>query len=71
MRLNWQQLILNIRQAGLPVSTLAKRVGMDGQTLRNYARGECKDPRWTQALALLDVHSDLCPEKHRLDDLRA
>lgn len=70
MSINWQRVLLNIRQAGMPMTKLAQRVRMDEQTLRNYARGECRDPRWSQALALLDAHADICPDKHRLDELR-
>lgn len=71
MTIDWQRVVMNIRQAGVPVSQLAKRVGMDDQTLRNYARGECNNPRWTQALALLDAHADVCPERHRIGEIRA
>lgn len=69
--IDWQRVVLNIRQAGMPVSQLAARIGMDDQTLRNYARGDSRNPRWLQAVALLDVHSDVCSQKHRLEDLRA
>lgn len=66
MNLDWQRIVLNIRQAGMPVSQLAKAIGMDAQTLRHYARGECSNPRWNEAVRLLDVHHDVCPDKHRM-----
>lgn len=71
LSINWQRVVLNIRRSGMPVEQLAKHVGMDGDTLRHYARGESRDPRWTQAVRLLDVHAERCPEKHRLEELRA
>lgn len=71
LSINWQRVVLNIRQSGMPVRKLAKTVGMAEETLGHYARGECRDPRWTQAVRLLDVHADRCPEKHRIEELRA
>jgi predicted transcriptional regulator len=70
LSINWQRVVLNIRQSGMPIARLAQTVGMDDQTLRHYARGECREPRWSQALALLDVHADRCPERHRVEELQ-
>lgn len=65
--IDWQTVLLNIRASGMPMSVLAKRIGMDDQTLRNYARGECSDPRWSQALKILDLHHERCPARHHMD----
>lgn len=67
--IDWQTVVLNIRQAGMPVSAIARKVNMDGNTLRHYARGECSEPRFSQGCALLDLHYSLCPDKHNLDSI--
>lgn len=70
MKLDWQKIILNLRRAGFPVEAQARRVGMDPDTLRHYARGECREPRFSQGLALLDLHLSVCPDQHDLSALR-
>lgn len=70
MNVDWQRVILNLRAAGLSVAALARRVQVDAQTLRHYARGEVTgDPRFTVGHRLLDLHLDLCPERHTRREL--
>lgn len=70
MNLDWQRIVLNIRQAGMPVRSISRKVGMAPDTLGHYVRGECREPPFSKGLALLDLHHALCPEKHRLDQLK-
>lgn len=65
--IDWQKVVLNIQSSGMPLTKAAQRVGMDGQTLRHYARGECKEPRFSQAAKLLDLHYERCPARHHMD----
>ena len=70
MKLDWQRVLLNLKSAGVSVRSAARSAGMDPQTLRHYAKGECSEPRFWQGLALLDLHLRHCPEKHRIEELR-
>ncbi len=63
--IDWQKLILNLRSAGLSTLMVSKRANMDAQTVTRFARGELKEPRFSQGLALLDLHLIACPEKHQ------
>lgn len=69
--IDWQLVLLNIRASGMPMSRVAERIGMDDYTLRRYARGEMNNPRWSQALATLDLHHERCPARHHLDRIAA
>lgn len=70
---DWQRIALNLRGAGLPCSAQARRLGHKdkGQRMQRIARGELKRVLFDEGLALLDMHHALCPDKHRLEDLRA
>lgn len=68
--IDWQRVVLNIRQQGLSVAAIARRVRMDADTLRHYARGEVREPRFSQGVELLNLHHALCPDKHTLENLR-
>lgn len=63
--IDWQKVILNLRASGLSASATARRVKADAATVQRLARGEIKEPRFSQGLALLDLHLALCPEKHK------
>lgn len=64
LNIDWQRVALNIRNSGLSLHQAAKKVGMDGYTLCRIAR-EGGEPRWRQAVQLLDLHLDRCPDRHR------
>lgn len=64
MNIDLQRVLLNLRRARVPVSKVARTIGMDDQTLRNVARGEVASMRWHQVVLLLDLHYDTCPEQH-------
>jgi transposase-like protein len=71
MNLNWQTIVLNIRTAGVPVSAIARKIGMEPEALRRCATGEAKkEPRFSEGLALLDLHLSICPDKHHLERLK-
>jgi hypothetical protein len=68
--ISWQRLMLNLRSAGLSAAAVGRRCSMDPQTAGRLARGDIREPRFAAGLALLDLHHALCPEQHRLEDLR-
>lgn len=64
LKIDWIRVCLNIRSAGTPLSKAAKLIGSDWQHLNRLARGDVNSPRWDTGIKLLDLHFDLCPEKH-------
>lgn len=70
LKIDWQKVCLNIRSAGVPLSRAAKLCGSDWQHLNRLARGEVENPRWPTAIALLDLHYDICNEKHTMENLK-
>lgn len=73
MNFDWQRISLNIRSAGLSCAAQARRLGHrdKGQRMQRIARGDLKRVLFDEGIALLDMHHALCPEKHRLEELRA
>lgn len=65
MRIDWQQLILNLRNAGMTYREISKRIGIDAQAIGHLVRHEVYEPKFSKGLLLLDLHYDLCPEKHK------
>ena len=67
--INWQTVTLNLRTHYKPLSTVAKEVGSDWRHLNRLARGDVREPKFSTALRLLDLHLDLCPHLHHLADI--
>lgn len=71
LNVDWQRVVLNIRNAGLACAQQDKHLDRpEGYTAR-IAAGEVKRMWFEEGLVLLDLHLALCPEKHRLRELRA
>ena len=68
--IDWQKIILNLRHAGCTTKLIYTKAKMDESTVRRFARGELKEPRFSQGLELLDLHERFCPEKHKLEELK-
>ena len=61
---DWQRCALDIRQAGVPLREASRKIGRHIDWLNHIARGEIKEPTFTDGLALLNFHNDCCgPEK--------
>jgi hypothetical protein len=69
MNIDWQKVTLNLRRHYKPLATVAKEVGSDERHLNRLARGEVMQPRFNTGVKLLDLHSDVCPERHNLKEL--
>ena len=70
LKIDWQRVVLNLKSAGISYTMTARKVGMAPETLSHYARGECEEPKFSKGIALLDLHLAVCPEKHKLEDLK-
>jgi hypothetical protein len=66
MNINWQTVTLNLRRHYKPLSQVAKEIGSDWKHLNRLARGEVMQPRFNTGVKLLDLHSDVCPDRHNL-----
>lgn len=65
MNIDWSAVVNNLRREGLSAATVARKVNADPATVQRLARGEIKEPRFSQGLALLDLHYALCPDRHQ------
>ena len=64
--INWQTVTLNLRTHYKPLSTVAKEVGSDWAHLNRLARGDVKEPKFSTACKILDLHLIACPKLHNL-----
>lgn len=64
MKIDWQQVCLNLRRYK-SLESVAKEIGSDGEHLRRLARADVDQPRFNTGLALLDLHYEKFPEKHK------
>lgn len=67
--IDFQRVILNLRTAGLTYEAISSKCGIDAQNIGHYARNEAYEPKLSKAVALLDLHYDLCPDKHNMREL--
>ena len=60
IRVDWQRCALNLRQAGMPLAQGDRKVGLWKGLTARIALGEIAEPKFSQGLALLDLHEKLC-----------
>lgn len=65
MKIDWQRVVLNLRNEGLSGAAIARKIQRDESVIQRIARGESKRVGFEEGLALLDLHHDLCPTKHQ------
>lgn len=63
-RIDWQRLFLNLRQAEISTKVISRKVQMDPATIRRFERGEQIEPKFSQGLRALDLHLQVCGDKH-------
>lgn len=57
--IDWQRLALDIR-SHQSLQSASKGLGMNKGYLAQLARGEVREPKFSDGLQLLDLHFDLC-----------
>lgn len=58
-RPDWSALLNRLRaRSNTPLAQIGKRVGMCERTINRLARGEVAEPRFSQAMQLLDIAAD-------------
>lgn len=69
MNINWQRVMLDLRSAGCSGALVGRKARMDPATAQRLARGDKREPSFSQGMALLDLHLAHCPDKHRLAEI--
>lgn len=64
MNIDWSKVVLNLRTQ-FPLNYVSRKVKADVRSLGRLSRGEIKEPKFSQGLALLDLHLDACPDRHK------
>lgn len=64
VRVDWQRLALDLRSVGVPHVQASRLIGEHPGFVAQLARGEVAEPKFSQGVALLNLHVDRCgPEK--------
>lgn len=63
MGVDWMMICINLRRIK-PLAAIGREIGSEEKTLNRLARGEVKEPRFSLGIKLLDLHYDLCPDRH-------
>lgn len=61
---DWQQIVLNLRRAGISNKFIYAQTGIHDTTVSHYVRGTAREPTFSRGLALLKLHHKFCPEAH-------
>lgn len=69
MNLDWQQIVLNIRNNGISGATIARKVGCHHAHILNMASGIVQEPKFSTGIKLLDMHYAVCRDKHDMKSL--
>lgn len=59
--IDWQLLMLLLKKHYKALSAVGREVGIDWRTMNNLARGDVAEPRFGQAVRLLDLACDVLP----------
>ena len=70
VNIDWQRLVLNLKSAGFSCEWIGRKIRMDPAQIRRLGNGVKKEPTFSQGLELLNVHADLCPDKHSIEALQ-
>ena len=66
MKINWQQVVLNLRSRHSSMCKMAKELNTSYDTIKELELGRSTNPRYDLGLKLLDLHYDKCRELHKL-----
>lgn len=69
-RPDWSALLNRLRaRSQAPLARIGRQINMDERTINRLARGEIAEPRFSQAMQLLDIAADTLDE-HDWHDIR-
>jgi len=58
-KVNWQQIVLQLRGNYKPLAAVAREIGCEEPTLNRLARGEVSQPRFDIGVKLLELHGSV------------
>lgn len=58
--MDWKQLVLEIKGAGMTQEQIADFIGVSAGTLSELINGKIIEPRWSRGDALIALHRDKC-----------
>lgn len=67
--INWQRIVLNLRNACGSLHAVARESGLDWKHLENISLGHVAEPRFNSGLKLLDLHEKKCRDRHTLEHI--
>jgi hypothetical protein len=68
--IDWSRVILSLRSRGLSAAAISRKVNADKKTIARLANGDVAEPKFSAGVALLDLHLDVCRDRHNLKELR-
>jgi predicted transcriptional regulator len=63
--IKWQQMISNLRVAGLSYIEISMLTGFTSAEIAQMHKGDYEPP-YLQIIKLLDLHLDACPTRHNM-----
>lgn len=60
IRVDWQKLALDLRMVGVSHTKAALAIGAHKGFVAQLARGEVAEPKFSDGIALLNLHVDRC-----------
>ena len=61
--MDWNQIVTEIKDAGLTQAQIAERIGVSAGTLSELCSGKVIEPKWSKGAALLALHFEFCAAK--------
>lgn len=61
MIIDWQRVVLNLKHAGFSCAWISRKISLDAGYVQRLANGTGSEPRFSDGL---NLHHDLCEEKH-------
>ncbi len=62
--IDWSRCALNITER-ITQREAARRLGLSESYLRSLIENQNREPRFWNGVLLLDLHHEVCPDKHR------
>lgn len=62
--IDFQQIIINLKAAGLSYKRISELCNIDAQHIGHIARYEVQEPKFSVGIKLLNLHYDVCKDRH-------
>ena len=68
--IDWSKVVLSLRSHGLSAAAVSRKVNADKKTIARLANGDVAEPKFSAGVALINLHYDVCQDRHNLKELR-